>query len=98
MNGNWGEWTAWGSCSRTCGSGGMKHRSRACNAPAPQQGGLSCAGSGHETMKCSAPVPCPGKCHYIHKDMRMFFKVHVYGNDVACCIGLHIRFGNLGII
>jgi len=41
VNGNWGQWTATTTCSKTCGSGVQTVR-RECNNPAPSNGGLSC--------------------------------------------------------
>jgi len=56
VNGNWGDWGAYGACSTTCGAG-VQERSRPCNNPAPSNGGSSCGGSSKETKSCNA-----GKC------------------------------------
>jgi len=55
--GNWGTWTAWGTCSLTCG-GGSQSRSRLCNSPAPANGGAACAGSSTEAQTCNTQG-CP---------------------------------------
>jgi hypothetical protein len=52
INGNWGAWGAWGTCSVTCG-GGSQSRSRACDNPAPQNGGAFCSGNSAETQSCN---------------------------------------------
>ena len=36
VNGDWGVWGAWSTCSMTCGSG-TRARSRSCDNPAPAQ-------------------------------------------------------------
>ncbi|KAK3700085.1 hypothetical protein QZH41_015036, partial [Actinostola sp. cb2023] len=41
VDGGWGEWTAWGECSKTCDLG-TKKRSRKCDTPKPQYGGMQC--------------------------------------------------------
>ena len=41
MNGNWGQWTDVGTCTKTCGSGTVTKR-RECNNPAPSNGGKQC--------------------------------------------------------
>ena len=41
MNGNWGEWTAFGDCNASCG-GGNKTRYRECNNPEPSAAGEKC--------------------------------------------------------
>merc|ERR1712038_805760 len=43
INGNWGSWSSFNSCSRTCG-GGTQTRTRSCNNPSPAYGGASCSG------------------------------------------------------
>jgi len=62
VNGNWGSWSPWTSCSVMCGAG-MKNRSRECNAPEPKFGGHSCNGSKTETTSCSE-APCPVDGNY----------------------------------
>ena len=52
LDGNWGEWSTWSSCSETCG-GGYNVRSRQCNNPAPSHGGLNCQGDGAEQRHCN---------------------------------------------
>ncbi|XP_074654760.1 SCO-spondin-like [Tubulanus polymorphus] len=65
VNGNWGIWGGWSTCSKICGSG-VKTRQRMCNNPPPSNGGLSCPlkGSGipvsieTETSQCTQ-ASCP---------------------------------------
>ncbi|XP_066533975.1 hemicentin-1 [Hoplias malabaricus] len=57
VNGNWGPWNSWGSCSRTC-NGGQMRRYRTCDNPRPANGGRACAGTDTEIQKCST-ASCP---------------------------------------
>ncbi|KAK3095541.1 hypothetical protein FSP39_015906, partial [Pinctada imbricata] len=45
IDGAWGAWSSWGTCSVTC-NGGRKSRSRSCDDPAPANGGLACTENG----------------------------------------------------
>ncbi|XP_013387743.1 SCO-spondin [Lingula anatina] len=56
INGNWGQWLSWGACSASCGPG-QQFRSRLCDNPAPQNGGLSCPGPANEGRDCFI-APC----------------------------------------
>ena len=42
MAGNWTEWTAWSTCSASCGTDVNRTRTRACDNPAPQHDGSEC--------------------------------------------------------
>lgn len=57
IDGNWAGWYDWESCDRSCG-GGIKIRSRECNAPAPTGNGLYCLGSSVESRNCNGEA-CP---------------------------------------
>uniref|UniRef100_A0A8C1UGR2 Thrombospondin 1a n=1 Tax=Cyprinus carpio TaxID=7962 RepID=A0A8C1UGR2_CYPCA len=57
VNGGWGPWSPWDSCSVTCG-GGLQHRHRLCNSPAPKYGGKQCMGDSKGTRLCNAQS-CP---------------------------------------
>ncbi|XP_069055393.1 A disintegrin and metalloproteinase with thrombospondin motifs 2 [Pleurodeles waltl] len=52
QDGNWGAWSGFGSCSRTCGTG-VKYRTRQCDNPHPANGGRTCGGLGYEFQLCS---------------------------------------------
>ena len=52
VNGGWGDWTSWGSCSRTCG-GGRSTRKRRCNNPQPSSGGQQCSDDDSESRECN---------------------------------------------
>ena len=69
VNGGYGQWSSFFSCSVSCG-GGSQSRIRPCNNPSPANGGLNCAGLGAaaETRACETQA-CPGKWRYIHTKM-----------------------------
>ncbi|KAI8489398.1 A disintegrin and metalloproteinase with thrombospondin motifs 15 [Branchiostoma belcheri] len=51
VDGGWGSWEPWGSCSRTCG-GGVQAAARKCDSPAPQHGGDFCRGEAAKYRSC----------------------------------------------
>ena len=63
MDGSWGAWTSWSTCSKTCKpeeeSAGQRSRTRECNNPLPSGGGSYCVGDHHETSVCNTE-PCYG--------------------------------------
>ena len=58
VDGNWGSWSQFGTCSRTCG-GGIQMSSRQCNSPAPQHGGKYCIGSRQKFRSCRTQACMP---------------------------------------
>ena len=50
--GGWGQWSSWGECSRTCGTG-AQFRNRQCDNPRPAYGGQPCVGEREEFRLCS---------------------------------------------
>ena len=64
VNGKYGQWSSWASCSSDCGSG-VNTRGRKCNSPAPQNGGKGCVGAAVETKACNSYSRCPGKSESI---------------------------------
>lgn len=59
VDGDWGNWLPWKSCSVSCGEG-ERTRERVCNNPAPLHGGTSCPGPSVATDICNEG-PCPGQ-------------------------------------
>merc|ERR1712048_74931 len=57
VNGGYGQWSAYGSCSKSCG-GGSQARTRKCDSPAPAHGGLPCKGPSSDSKVCGSD-PCP---------------------------------------
>ncbi|XP_019412229.1 PREDICTED: hemicentin-1 isoform X1 [Crocodylus porosus] len=57
IHGNWGPWSNWGTCSRTC-NGGQMRRYRTCDNPHPVNGGRACAGADTQIQRCNTGV-CP---------------------------------------
>ena len=64
VNGGWGSWYGWGSCSATCG-GGTNQRTRHCDNPVPMYGGSSCSGSSVGSTTCNTNG-CPGKIYMLY--------------------------------
>jgi len=58
VDGEWGEFGDWSECSAECG-GGSQTRSRACDSPAPANGGAACVGEETETMDCNTDLCAP---------------------------------------
>ncbi|KAL9981056.1 hypothetical protein ACROYT_G009713 [Oculina patagonica] len=58
VDGGYSPWSAFGPCSKTCGSGGFQRRMRTCTNPAPMNGGKPCFGRPVETRACSTRS-CP---------------------------------------
>nr|XP_023026845.1 A disintegrin and metalloproteinase with thrombospondin motifs 7-like [Leptinotarsa decemlineata] len=57
INGGWGSYGSWSSCSRTCG-GGVSISQRECDNPVPQYGGRYCLGERKKYKICNKD-PCP---------------------------------------
>ncbi|KAF6211421.1 hypothetical protein GE061_011933 [Apolygus lucorum] len=55
-NGEWGIWSQWTPCTKTCG-GGIQTAHRACDSPAPSMGGRPCPGSWLKSRMCNVG-PC----------------------------------------
>ncbi|WAR30285.1 MLP-like protein, partial [Mya arenaria] len=74
VDGGWGSWGHWSTCSVTCGVG-TQLRHRSCTHPAPQHGGISCVGSPTSQKQCThndCPFTCPthwvlngSSCYYV---------------------------------
>ncbi|KAJ8405496.1 hypothetical protein AAFF_G00319690 [Aldrovandia affinis] len=64
QDGNWGMWSKFGSCSRTCG-GGVRFRTRECNNPIPANGGHTCYGPNYEFQLCNTE-----ECANLFSDFR----------------------------
>jgi len=58
VDGEWGLWSEWGSCSVTCGEGGMQWRSRDEKVLA-NDCGKPLEGDREEYQKCSSLMACP---------------------------------------
>ncbi|XP_053387285.1 coadhesin-like [Mercenaria mercenaria] len=59
LNGGWTDWSDWGMCSATCGSG-TRSRTRLCTNPSPSNGGESCPNNPSETTVCNVQTCIPG--------------------------------------
>ncbi|XP_019875502.2 A disintegrin and metalloproteinase with thrombospondin motifs 2 [Aethina tumida] len=57
QDGGWSDWSAWGTCSRSCNSG-VQFRSRKCDNPEPSYGGKACEGANEEWRVCNTG-DCP---------------------------------------
>ncbi|KAG2455697.1 A disintegrin and metalloproteinase with thrombospondin motifs 2-like [Polypterus senegalus] len=66
QDGNWGMWSKFGSCSRSCGTG-VRFRTRQCDNPLPANGGRTCYGPTYEFQLCSTQ-DCPREYEDFRED------------------------------
>ena len=66
VNGQWGPFGSWSTCSQTCG-GGIHTRQRSCDSPPPSNGGADCVGNATHQRNCDVNV-CPGE-----KEVKILF-------------------------
>ena len=59
IDGDWGPWTSWSSCSISCGKGGVRKRARQCDNPAPKGTGENCVGEHEQLKSCLVAEICP---------------------------------------
>ena len=69
VDGGWGSWSSYSTCSRTCG-GGTKSKYRNCNNPKPAHGGARCRGSSSQSKSCNTQE-CGPRCRLKHNGAEM---------------------------
>uniref|UniRef100_A0A4W6ETJ0 Thrombospondin 1 n=1 Tax=Lates calcarifer TaxID=8187 RepID=A0A4W6ETJ0_LATCA len=57
IDGGWGPWSPWDTCTVTCG-GGIQNRKRRCSDPVPKYGGKDCVGDATMSQVCNKQE-CP---------------------------------------
>ncbi|XP_076079208.1 coadhesin-like [Mytilus galloprovincialis] len=67
IDGEWGDWMAWSTCSGSC-SNGHQRRKRICNNPKPANNGRDCGGTDSKIRQCKPsrckpyPIKVNGSC------------------------------------
>ena len=84
VDGSYNDWSAWTTCSMSCG-GGVKFRHRNCSNPLPMHGGRDCSliGPATESDSCNSE-PCPGWLSH-----PKLFRCNKVGCIALHCIALH---------
>ena len=93
VNGNWCDWSEWGTCSASCGNG-YETRTRVCNCPSNQGGGAICPGASSEERLCGGAPCCSTNCapfvcnQDLRGDAELVYEVMCNGNcmDVRASI------------
>ncbi|KAK3101772.1 hypothetical protein FSP39_006235 [Pinctada imbricata] len=78
VDGGWGAWTNWTTCTVTCG-GGTQYSERFCNNPAPAYGGKACVGHPREIRSCNTN-PCPQVIDCVSKPADIVFLLDSSGS------------------
>ena len=58
VDGGWGDYGDWSTCSLECG-GGTQTRTKNCDSPLPANGGAECEGENEEIQSCNEQT-CAG--------------------------------------
>ena len=89
-----GNWSAWGACSVTCGNG-THSRQRQCIGP--EHGGLPCVGDTEETQACF-DRPCPGMKPTVTWSETVGLRIRpVWDQRNRSCLGLGLASCGLGL-
>ncbi|XP_051706363.1 A disintegrin and metalloproteinase with thrombospondin motifs 20 isoform X2 [Oryctolagus cuniculus] len=81
VDGDWGSWGPYSSCSRTCG-GGIRITTRLCNRPEPRNGGKYCVGRKMKFRSCNTDSCPKGKEDFREKQCSDFDGKHLNINGV----------------
>ncbi|GFY61394.1 a disintegrin and metalloproteinase with thrombospondin motifs 20 [Trichonephila inaurata madagascariensis] len=71
IDGQWGRWQPFGTCSRTCG-GGIQQAFRECDSPKPSNGGRYCTGIRVKYKSCNTEDCSPGSQDFRAKQCSEF--------------------------
>uniref|UniRef100_A0A8P0PCS8 ADAM metallopeptidase with thrombospondin type 1 motif 20 n=1 Tax=Canis lupus familiaris TaxID=9615 RepID=A0A8P0PCS8_CANLF len=82
VDGEWGPWGPYSSCSRTCG-GGIKSTTRLCNRPEPRNGGKYCVGRRMKFRSCNTDSCPKGKQDFREKQCSDFDGKHFNINGLS---------------
>ena len=61
IQGEWGPWAGWTTCSLSCGKGGNRRRQRTCDNPKPSGNGMNCVGESSQSKDCMQTSLCPNQ-------------------------------------
>ncbi|XP_072012833.1 A disintegrin and metalloproteinase with thrombospondin motifs 8 [Engystomops pustulosus] len=79
VDGNWGIWSSWGTCSRSCG-GGIRFSYRECNDPQPSNRGKYCQGLRAKYESCSTQECPPGEKSFRDLQCEIYNSRNRHGN------------------
>ncbi|XP_033619476.1 A disintegrin and metalloproteinase with thrombospondin motifs 20 isoform X4 [Fukomys damarensis] len=82
VDGEWGPWRPYSSCSRTCG-GGIKSTTRLCNRPEPRNGGKYCVGRRMKFRSCNTDSCPKGQQDFREKQCSDFDGQHFNINGLS---------------
>ncbi|XP_021098768.1 A disintegrin and metalloproteinase with thrombospondin motifs 20 isoform X5 [Heterocephalus glaber] len=82
VDGEWGPWGPYSSCSRTCG-GGIKSTTRLCNRPEPRNGGKYCVGRRMKFRSCNTDSCPKGKQDFREKQCSDYDGKHFNINGLS---------------
>ncbi|KAM8974414.1 A disintegrin and metalloproteinase with thrombospondin motifs 20 [Pelodytes ibericus] len=82
VDGEWGTWGPYNSCSRTCG-GGIKSSARGCNRPEPRNGGKYCVGRRMKFRSCNTDSCPKGKIDFRDEQCSHFDGKHFNINGLT---------------
>jgi len=80
VDGGWGQWGAFGTCTKACGSG-TQERSRMCDSPSPTSDGQPCVGDAKESQPCNTDACKTGECKTDTGEHCAYWKTRGYCTD-----------------
>ncbi|XP_053114058.1 A disintegrin and metalloproteinase with thrombospondin motifs 20 isoform X2 [Hemicordylus capensis] len=85
VDGQWGSWGPYSSCTRTCG-GGIKSTTRLCNRPEPKHGGKYCVGRRMKFRSCNTDSCPKGKKDFREHQCSEFDGKHFNINGLTSAV------------
>ncbi|XP_054845182.1 A disintegrin and metalloproteinase with thrombospondin motifs 20 [Eublepharis macularius] len=85
VDGEWGSWGPYSSCTRTCG-GGIKSTTRLCNRPEPKHGGKYCIGRRMKFRSCNTDSCPKGKQDFREQQCSEFDGKHFNINGLTSAV------------